>query len=61
MKFPFVKSSSKSNKSDDVVGQDANFMCKECTMTFRSRESLEKHKNKANHHGGRIYFGKGEK
>ncbi|MEP0824214.1 MAG: hypothetical protein HRF40_01885 [Nitrososphaera sp.] len=32
--------------------------CKVCKMTFQSEESLERHKNKARHFTGSIYFGK---
>jgi hypothetical protein len=34
------------------------FVCKECKMEFQSKESLEKHKKKARHFTGAIYFGK---
>jgi uncharacterized C2H2 Zn-finger protein len=43
MKFPFSRTT--------TVG----FVCKQCKMTFTSKEALERHKNKAKHFGD-IHF-----
>ncbi len=51
MKLPFqLKRTADSNKKI--------LKCKVCKMTFQSEESLERHKNKARHFTGSIYFGK---
>jgi hypothetical protein len=36
------------------------YSCKECKLTFPTKESLERHKSKAGHSSGWIYFGKNE-
>lgn len=42
-KNPFSRSSSEEKQ--------ASFQCKECKMVFASKESLERHRNKAKHFG----------
>jgi hypothetical protein len=39
--------------------KEKQYSCKECKMTFPSKESLERHKNKSKHFQGWVYFGKG--
>jgi uncharacterized C2H2 Zn-finger protein len=53
MKFPF-----QFKRSND--GHMKSFECKVCKMAFQSEESLERHKNKARHFTGSIYFGKAD-
>ena len=38
-----------------------SYACKECRLSFTTKESLERHKNKAGHASGWIYFGKNDK
>jgi hypothetical protein len=33
-------------------------VCKECKMTFQSKDSLALHKRKSRHYSGLVYFGK---
>jgi uncharacterized C2H2 Zn-finger protein len=54
MKFPF-------GGSKKEAEQESIFKCKECPMSFQSKQSLDMHKQKAKHFGGRIYFGKQDK
>jgi len=44
MKIPFGRS------SDSVQNRD-KFVCKVCKMSFQSKESMERHRNKAKHFG----------
>jgi hypothetical protein len=37
------------------------YSCKECKLSFSSKESLERHKSKAGHSSGWIYFGKNDR
>ena len=41
--------------------QEGGFRCKECSMSFSSKEALDRHKKKARHYSGRIYFGSHDK
>jgi len=53
MKIPSFKTkiNNKVKKTDDK-----QFVCKECKMTFQSKDSLELHKRKSRHFTGLIYF-----
>jgi uncharacterized C2H2 Zn-finger protein len=44
-----------------LAKKEKQFTCKECKMVFQSKESLERHKNKAKHFTGSIYFGKADR
>jgi transposase-like protein len=57
MKLPSfrIKDNNKSKTNDK------QFVCKECKMTFQSKDSLELHKRKSRHFFGLIYFGKHDK
>jgi hypothetical protein len=54
MKIPSIR-------KDNEAKADAKFVCKECKMTFRSKDSLELHKRKSGHFTGLIYLGKHDK
>jgi uncharacterized paraquat-inducible protein A len=41
-----------------LAKKEKQFTCKECKMVFQSKESLERHKNKAKHFTGCIYLEK---
>ena len=45
-------------REDDGI---QSYACKECRLSFTTKESLERHKNKAGHASGWIYFGKNDK
>jgi transposase-like protein len=48
-------------RKDNQAKADSHFICKECKMTFQSKDSLELHKKKSGHFSGLIYFGKHDK
>jgi len=57
MKIPSFRI--KDNNNNSKAKTDNNhFVCKECKMTFQSKDSLALHKRKSRHYGGLIYFGK---
>ena len=66
MKIPSFRikdnnNNNKNNKNNSKAKTDNNnnhFMCKECKMTFQSKDSLALHKRKSRHYGGLVYFGK---
>jgi transposase-like protein len=57
MKIPSfrIKDNISKSKTDNKP-----FVCKECKMTFQSKDSLELHKRKSRHYTGFVYFGKGK-
>ena len=48
-------------RRDNGAKADTQFVCKECKMTFQSKDSLDLHKRKSGHFTGLIYFGKHDK
>jgi hypothetical protein len=46
------------NDSSKAKTDNKHFVCRECKMTFQSKDSLALHKRKSRHYGGLIYFGK---
>lgn len=62
MKIPsFRIKGSNSVESKAKTDNKKQFVCKECKMTFQSKDSLELHKRKSRHYGGLVYFGKSER
>jgi transposase-like protein len=62
MKIPSFRIRDSDNDDDSKAKTDnkKHFVCKECKMTFQSKDSLELHKKKARHYGGLVYFGKSD-
>ena len=64
MKIPSFRikdnNNNKNNKNNSKAKTDNNnhFVCKECKMTFQSKDSLALHKRKSRHYSGLVYFGK---
>jgi hypothetical protein len=47
-------------RDNDKQKTDKQFVCKECKMTFQSKDSLGLHKRKSRHFTGLVYFGKND-
>jgi transposase-like protein len=60
MKIPSFRIGGSSDNSEAKTDNKKQFVCKECKMTFQSKDTLALHKKKARHYGGLVYFGKGE-
>ena len=62
MKIPSFRikdNNNNKNKNNSKAKTDKNhFVCKECKMTFQSKDSLALHKRKSRHYSGLVYFGK---
>ena len=63
MKIPSIRikanNNNNNNNSNSKAKTDKNhFVCKECKMTFQSKDSLALHKRKSRHYSGLVYFGK---
>jgi protein-arginine kinase activator protein McsA len=48
-------------KNNNKAKTDKQFVCRECKMTFQSKDSLELHKRKSRHFTGLVYFGKNDR
>jgi protein-arginine kinase activator protein McsA len=48
-------------KDNNKTKTDKQFVCRECKMTFQSKDSLELHKRKSRHFTGLVYFGKNDR
>ncbi len=59
MKIPSVRIRVNKNNSK-TKADNKQFVCKECKMTFRSKDALELHKRKSRHYAGLVYFGKSD-
>jgi hypothetical protein len=59
MKIPSFRI--KGNNNNNKAKTDKQFMCRECKMTFQSKDSLELHKRKSRHFTGLVYFGKNDR
>jgi hypothetical protein len=57
MKIPSFRIKDSNNKAKT----DKQFVCRECKMTFQSKDSLELHKRKSRHFTGLVYFGKNDR
>ena|SRR5688572_5927797 len=58
MKIPSFRIKDNNNNKAKT---DKQFMCRECKMTFQSKDSLELHKRKSRHFTGLVYFGKNDR
>jgi hypothetical protein len=57
MKIPSFRIKA-NNDSSKAKTDNKHFVCRECKMTFQSKDSLALHKRKSRHYGGLVYFGK---
>jgi transposase-like protein len=58
MKIPSFRIKNNNNNNSKAKTDNKQFVCKECKMTFQSKDSLAMHKRKSRHYSGLVYFGK---
>jgi protein-arginine kinase activator protein McsA len=61
MKIPSFRIKNNNDNNSKAKTDNKLFVCKECKMTFQSKDSLELHKRKSRHFTGFVYFGKDDK
>jgi transposase-like protein len=60
MKIPTFKIKDNNDRSKAKT-DNKQFVCKECKMSFQSKDSLALHKRKSRHFTGLVYFGKNDR